>query len=116
MPEIAKSLSQIAAGEERIVLGFEKEYIKEQRPLLEHVESVDEKAPTWVATVADERVCLDDQAIRDKLKKALQKEHRTERPSHQMLDGGRSAWYANVCHADKWLGAHLSNKVLQKGL
>jgi hypothetical protein len=45
----------------------------EERPCLEQFERVDGTAPTWVATVADERLCVDDQ-IRDRLKRAAHKE------------------------------------------
>ena len=45
----------------------------EQRPCVEQIERADNTAPTWVATVADERLCDHDQ-IRDAVKRVLHKE------------------------------------------
>ena len=45
----------------------------EERPCLEQIERVDATAPTWVATVADERLCVDDQ-IADYLMRVVHKE------------------------------------------
>ena len=57
----------------------------EERPCVEYVERVDETAPTWVATVADERLCIDDQAISNQLEKAVQKERYTKSPLLKFL-------------------------------
>ena len=46
----------------------------EQRPILEHFDRLTTTAPTWVATVAGERLCLDDQGVQEKLLKVAYKE------------------------------------------
>lgn len=46
----------------------------EERPVLLDFDRLDEMAPTWVATVAGERECLDDQGVRDQLLKVVYKE------------------------------------------
>ena len=55
----------------------------EERPILEHFDRVDETAPTWVATVAEERLCLDDQA--DKVHKAVLRERAAKDPLIKFL-------------------------------
>ena len=46
----------------------------DQRPPLEHFDRNETTAPTWVATVAEKRLCLDDQGVRDQLLKVIYKE------------------------------------------
>ena len=57
----------------------------EQRPLLEKIEKIDETAPTWVATIADERLRIDDEAILGQLLLVLQKERIVKSPLLKFL-------------------------------
>ena len=56
----------------------------EERPCVEHFERVDETAPTWVATVADERLNFHDQ-IHDPVKRVLHKEIGSKNPLRYTL-------------------------------
>ena len=57
----------------------------EQRPLLEKIEKIDETAPTWVATIADERLRIDDEAILGQLLLVMQKERIVKSPLLKFL-------------------------------
>ena len=57
----------------------------EQRPILEHFDRLAATSPTWVATVAGERLCLDDQGVQDQVLKVVQKEHVTKDPLIKFL-------------------------------
>ena len=56
----------------------------EQRPLLETFERINMTAPTWVATIADERLCMDDH-VRDQLRKAVVREGIAKYPLLKLL-------------------------------
>ena len=57
----------------------------EQRPVVEDFEKIDETAPSWVATVANERLCVKDPAIREPLLKAVTKERCASDPLIKFL-------------------------------